>query len=130
MLGRWSPRWKLLQKSYLKSIGSKRSPLRWCTAIIYKFLLTVIDTWQYRNKLVLREDGELQINERNRIQNLIYQEFIIGGYDLLDSDRFLFEEYDLERLLASDLETKKWWIARFNAARIYQKKLNKMRSRI
>ena len=117
MFGKWSPRWQLVQKSYLKSIGSIRSPLRWCTAIIYKFLLTVNDTWQYRNKLVHSEDGELQINERNPIQNLIYQEFIIGGENLLDCDRFLFEEYDVDRLLASDSATKKAWLARINAAR-------------
>ena len=117
ILGRWSPQWQLVQKSYLQSIGSKRSPLRWCTAIIHKFLLTVNDVWQYRNKLVHSKDGELQTDERNRLQNLIYQEFIIGRNDLLDCDMFLFEEYDLEQLIAADLDTKKFWLARMNAAR-------------
>ena len=72
--------------------------------------------WQYRNKLVYSKDGELQTDERNCLQNLIYQEFIIGRNDLLDCDMFLFEEYDLEQLIAADLDTKKFWLARMNAA--------------
>ena len=92
------------------------SPLRWCTAIIYKCLLTINNTQQYRNKLVHSEDGKLQTDERNRLQNLIYQEFIIGRNDLLICDMFLFEEYDLEQLLTADLHAKKFQIARINAA--------------
>ena len=96
MVGRWSPKWRHVQQRYLKSIQSKRSSLRWCTAIIYKLMHTVWDVWQYRNQLVFADDGELQIDERNRINNLIYQEFVIGGDDLLDGDQFLFTDYNLD----------------------------------
>ena len=117
MLGRWSPKWRQVQQRYLTSIDSKRSSLRWCTAIIYKLMNTVWDIWQYRNQLVFADDGELQTDERNEINNQIYQEFVIGGIDLLDDDQFLFEDYNLDELLTSDTETKRAWIDRIDAAR-------------
>ena len=117
MLGRWSPKWRHVQQRYLKSIKSKRSSLRWCTAIIYKLMLTVWDVWQYRNQLVFADDGELQVDERNRIHNLINQEFIIGRNDLLEGDQFLFEDYTLDQLLTSDTVLKRAWIDRIKAAR-------------
>ena len=117
MLGRWSPKWRHVQQRYLTSIKSKRSSLRWCTAIIYKLMTTVWDIWQYRNQLVFADDGELQTDERNQINNLIYQEFVIGGIDLLEEDQFLFEEHNLDGLLRSDMETKRAWLDRIDAAR-------------
>ena len=117
MMGRWSPKWRKVQEQYLTSIKSKRSSLRWCTAIIYKLMLIVWDIWQYRNQLVFADDGELQVEERNRINILIYQEFVIGREHLLEEDQFLFEDFDLDSLLRSDTKTKKTWIARINAAR-------------
>ena len=117
MLGRWSPKWKDVQQRYLTSIKSKRSSLRWCTAIINKLMLVVWDIWQYRNQLVFGDNGELQVEERNRINILIHQEFIIGREHLLDQDQFLFEDFSLDRLLRSDMDLKRAWIARINAAR-------------
>ena len=55
--------------------------------------------------------------ERNRIDNLIYQEFVIGGDDLLDGDQFLFSGYSLDRLLESDMDLKRSWLERTYAAR-------------
>ena len=78
---------------------------------------TMWDIWQYRNQLVFADDGELQTDEQNEINNLIYQEFVIGGIDLLDNDQFLFEDYNLDELLTSDTETKRAWIDSINAAR-------------
>ena len=78
---------------------------------------TVWDIWQYRNQLVFADDGELQTDERNQINNLIYQEFVIGGIDLLEEDQFLFEEHNLDGLLRSDMETKRAWLDRIDAAR-------------
>ena len=83
MMGRWSPKWRTVQERYLTSIKSKRSSLRWCTAIIHKLMLIVWDIWQYRNQLVFADDGQLQVEERNRINILINQEFIIGREHLL-----------------------------------------------
>ena len=117
MVGRWSPKWRHVQQRYLKSIQSKRSSLRWCTAIIYKLMYTVWDVWQYRNQLVFADDGELQTDERNRINNLIYQEFVIGGDDFLDGDQFLFTDYTLDGLLESDMDLKRSWLERTYAAR-------------
>ena len=77
---------------------------------------TVWDIWQYRNQLVFADDGESQTDERNEINNQIYQEFVIGGIDLLDDDQFLFEDYNLDELLTSDTETKRAWIDRIDAA--------------
>ena len=117
MLGRWSPKWKDVQQRYLTSIKSKRSSLRWCTAIINKLMLVVWDIWQYRNQLVFGDNGELQVEERNRINILIHQEFIIGREHLLDQDQFLFEDFSLDRLLRSEMVIKRAWIERINAAR-------------
>ena len=78
---------------------------------------TVWDLWQYRNQLVFEDDGELQIDERNRINNLIYQEFVIGGDDFLDGDQFLFTDYTLDGLLESDMDLKRSWLERTYAAR-------------
>ena len=70
-------------------------------------MLIVWDIWQYRNQLVFADDGQLQVEERNRINILINQEFIIGREHLLERDQFLFEDFDLDSLLRSDAETKK-----------------------
>ena len=78
---------------------------------------TVWDVWQYCNQLVFADDGELQTDERNRINNLIYQEFVIGGDNLLDGDQFLFSDYSLDRLLESDMDLKRSWLERTHAAR-------------
>ena len=80
-------------------------------------MLIVWDIWQYRNQIVFADDGELQVEERNRINTLIYQEFVVGREHLLEEDQFLFEDFDLDSLLRSDTEMKKAWIARINAAR-------------
>ena len=57
------------------------------------------------------------MEERNRINILIHQEFILGREHLLEQDQFLFENYSLDRLLRSDMDLKRAWIARINAAR-------------
>ena len=80
-------------------------------------MYTVWDVWQYRNQLVFADDGELQTDERNRINNLIYQEFVIGGDNLLDGDQFLFSDYSLDWLLESDMDLKRSWLERTYAAR-------------
>jgi len=59
----------------------------------------------------------LQVEEQNRINILIHQEFVLGREHLLEQDQFLFEDYSLDRLLRSDMELKRAWIARINAAR-------------
>ena len=80
-------------------------------------MLVVWDIWQYRNQLVFGDNGELQVEERNRINILIHQEFIIGREHLLDQDQFLFEDFSLDRLLRSEMVIKRAWIERINAAR-------------
>ena len=57
------------------------------------------------------------MEERNQINILIHQEFILGREHLLEQDQFLFENYSLDRLLRSDMDLKRAWIARINAAR-------------
>ena len=58
------------------------------------------------------------MEERNRINILIHQEFILGREQhLLEQDQFLFEDFSLDRLLRSDMELKRAWIARINATR-------------
>jgi len=80
-------------------------------------MLVVWDIWEYCNQLVFGDDGESQIEEKNRINILIHQEFVFGREHLLEQDQYLFEDYSLNRLLRSDMELKRAWIARINAAR-------------
>ena len=48
---------------------------------------------------------------------IVPQEFVIGGDDLLDGDQFLFTDYNLDRLLESDMDLKRSWLERTYAAR-------------
>lgn len=79
-------------------------------------MYTVWDVCQYRNQLVFADNGELQADEQNQINNLFYQELVIGGNDLLEEDSFLFKDYSLDQLLAPETELKRAWIDRINAA--------------
>lgn len=49
VFGRWCPAWRHHQAIHYAEIGSRKSSLRWATAIIHKLLLIAWDLWQYRN---------------------------------------------------------------------------------
>jgi hypothetical protein len=48
VLGIWSPSWRY-QANQRAYIGSRKSSLRWATALIHKLLLVAWDLWQFRN---------------------------------------------------------------------------------
>ena len=79
--------------------------------------MTVWDLWQFRNSLVHGEDGPLWRENNEYYDNRIEQEFIIGDDDLLEEDKFLFSKYTLDHLSRSDVETKRHWVVRMDAAR-------------
>jgi len=58
-LGRWTPVWRTLQNAHYVSIASKRTSLRWTTAVIHQLLLTAWDLWQYRNNRLHGEAGRI-----------------------------------------------------------------------
>ena len=49
VLGRWCPVWRHHRDAHYFNIDSRKSSLRWATALIHKLLLTAWDLWQYRN---------------------------------------------------------------------------------
>ena len=47
VLGRWSPKWQIIQSKHYKWIYSKKLPRRWATTIIRRLFLVPWDMWQY-----------------------------------------------------------------------------------
>jgi hypothetical protein len=69
--GRPAIGWREVQHRYLQSIGSRRSGLRWLTALIQKLWGVAWDTWDHRNR-VLR-DTELSVAGDLKIQQITEQ---------------------------------------------------------
>ena len=80
-------------------------------------MLTVWDIWQFRNSLLHAEDGPLKLEEHDYYNEKIRNEFIIGDYDFTPADQAFFSKRSLQELIESDLDIKKAWYVRVQAAR-------------
>ena len=67
VLGKWDPKWQTVQQSYLTSIRSRKSSLRWTAAVIYKLHMTVWNVWDFRNNINKGKNGPEHLLKKMRI---------------------------------------------------------------
>jgi len=117
-LGRWTPLWQHHQASYYADLGSRKSSLRWATAIIHKLLLTAWDLWQYRNGRLHAHAGPYELAQHSRLDTDITSEFNPGSANLPDISKHLIEARPLPVLLQDSLEGKRQWLLSIRAAKL------------
>ena len=117
MLGRWCPAWSRFQASHYVDIGSRRSSLRWATAIIYKLLLIAWDLWQYRNNRLHSSAGPRELALHASLNADIASEFSLGSAGLAAESRYLIDSLLLSDLHGDSLDGKKHWLLSVRAAR-------------
>jgi hypothetical protein len=52
--------WQFAQQIYFKSLRSKKSGLRWVSALIRKLWTVVCDQWEHRNSILHERDPTKQ----------------------------------------------------------------------
>jgi len=110
ILGRWTYKWKIVQKAHYDRIGSRKTPKRWLTAILQ-------DLWQFRNNVLHAPAGSLAVAHHYRLNQDIEEQFTLGTADLRRSDYPLIRKWTVARLHACDSITKKQWLESIRLAR-------------
>ena len=118
MLGRWSPSWRAHQAAYYTDIGSRRSSLRWATAVIHKLLLVSWDFWQYRNDRLHSSAGPRELAFHSNLNADIESEYLLGTATLPADARSLITSRTLEDLKNDSVVGKRQWIRSVRAGRI------------
>ena len=111
MLGRWSPSWRAHQDAYYYAeIRSKRSSLRWATAVIHKLLLISWDFWQYRNDRLHAPAGPRESALHSDLNADIESEYLLGPDTLPEDLRSLITSRTLEDIKNDSVVGKRQWI--------------------
>jgi hypothetical protein len=109
-LGRWSPRWQIIQSNYLLSIGSKKSPRRWTAAIIHQFFLLSWDMWSYRNHRLHGNAGILALAKHAELDASIAASLALGRTGMTPQTRhFLY--IPLNVLSGYSIALKEQWLS-------------------
>jgi hypothetical protein len=105
--------WCDAQQAYLASIGSRKTGLRWLTALIIKLWDVAWDQWQHRN-------GILHDNETNILlaqeAHLIREQYRLGPAGLT-KDGAIMLKYTLDETLALSPAIRTAWLIRVKASR-------------
>ena len=116
LLGRCSPLWHQIQAAHYSQIGSKRSPLRWATAIIHQFFLTCWDLWTYQNDRLHGPGGTLAAEQHQSLDASISSELAIGTAGALPQSHSLLQT-PFQVLQGYTLTAKRQWLATIHLAR-------------
>ena len=98
-------------------IGSRKSSLRWATALITKLLLTAWDLWQYRNNRLHAPAGPRELALHASFNADIDSEFALGSATLVEVSRYLIASRSLVDLHQDSLIGKQQWLQSVRAAR-------------
>ena len=116
-LGRWSPKWQVIQAKHYKRISSKKSPRRWAAAVIHRLFLVAWDMWQYRNNRLHGKAGTKTLARHLRYDTRIEEEMIAGFAELPPHSRHLIRNRTLFSLKNMELHLKKHWLESVRLAR-------------
>jgi hypothetical protein len=117
VLGRWSPKWQIVQQQFYTRTNSKQTSKRWATAIIHKLLLTVWDQWQFQNKIAHSDEGPIAQSLHRKLNICILEEFQEDNTELPVGDKYLFRAYTYLTLQAMPREDKQRWLESVDLAR-------------
>jgi hypothetical protein len=97
--------WTEVQEAYYRSLGSRRTGLRWTVAIINKLWDIAWDLWEQRNSILHDKEYQEQLQNLPGINNEVWYQYQKGGATLPSRLRFLFEG-PLEELLETSMKYK------------------------
>ena len=117
VLGRWCPAWRHHQAAHYINIDSRKSSLRWATALIHKLHLTAWDLWQYRNHRLHECAGPCELALHSSFNADIDTEFALGSATLAAVSRYLIDSRSLVDLHNDSLDGKRQWLQSVRAAR-------------
>ena len=112
-----SKTWQLHQARYYTRIGSRRTSLRWATAVIHKLLLVSWDLWQYRNDRLHSAAWPRDLALHHSLNDQIDSEFALGSASLEESSRYLIDSRSQATLRGSSIDAKRNWLSSVTAAR-------------
>ena len=115
-MGRWGPSWRHFQAEHYSFIDSKKSSLRWATALILKLLITAWDFWQYRNDRLHAPAGPRALALHSSLNDDISAELAQGVALLIPPSRYLFDT-PFADLQQDSLEGKRQWLCSVRAAK-------------
>jgi hypothetical protein len=82
--------WQSVQATYYLFIHSRKSTLRWASALIRKIWTVAWDQWEHRNRILHYKANAVSLEEIERIKLTIRQELSTGRCQLPKADAYLF----------------------------------------
>lgn len=111
--------WQEAQASYLTRIGSRRTSLRWISALIRKLWDVAWDQWDHRNHVLHETENVVTHDERETTALQIRREFLTGKGLLPASASPLFYG-TVERILNKTIPRQQQWLKYVHEARARQ----------
>ena len=105
--------WRDSQQQYYMYIGSKKTGLRWLSALIRKLWQVAWDMWEHRNGILHdKEKGQAALEREERIRDEFDE-----GWAALDRDTRLMFRPGLAKVLRFKAGPQRAWLARVETAR-------------
>ena len=105
--------WQESQQQYYEFLRSRKTGLRWLSALIRKLWQVAWDMWEHRNGILHdKEKGQAALEREDKIREEFEE-----GWDELDRDAKLMFRPGLQRVLQFKAGPQKAWIARVETAR-------------
>jgi hypothetical protein len=106
--------WRAAQQQYYVYIKSKKTGLRWLSALIRKMWQVSWDMWEHRNGILHdKEKGQAALERAGQIRDEFDE-----GWEELDRDARLLFRPGVARVLKYQAAQQKAWIARIETARL------------
>jgi hypothetical protein len=105
--------WRESQQQYNEYLRSRKTGLRWLSALIRKLWQVAWDMWEHRNSILHdKEKGQAALEREDKIREEFEE-----GWDKLNRDAKLMFRPGLHRVLQFKAGPQKAWIARVEMAR-------------
>ena len=111
--------WQSIQATYYHFLQSRKTTLRWASALIRKSWEVAWDQWEHRNGILHDKDNAVSFEEIERITLNIRQEFATGRCQLPKGDAYLFRG-TVDKLLRKKVHQLQNWLEQVEAARARQ----------
>ena len=104
-----SKQWTILQRQYLKELGSMKSPILWISRFQRRIWEIPWEMWLHRNEYLHNDGTTIHFQETVAINNEIREEYVTRGGDLPVSYLYLFH-HPLDTLLMQSIFSRKEWL--------------------
>ena len=110
LCGRWSLKWKEVQKRHYLQMNKRKSARLWTIAILEKLLLIQCYKWQFRDEALHSLTGTTSLASHHSLNYRRSKEKHIGTDGINQSSYHLFsKQYTLTKLQSSSITNKNLW---------------------